>query len=118
MQFFHVSGCNNKDYQNVRSRIIAKDYRKIKWRSGSIEKFGILQGSSWQSIYFEMALTGRNMQVRFCLKVVLESRELLKRSQQLTSQRCSKTCRITKKHISVMEPAVVPISAYFIQAQI
>ena len=32
-----------------------------------------IQGPSWQSGYFKMALIGRNVQARFCLKVVLES---------------------------------------------
>ena len=35
----------------------------------------VLQGPSWQSEYFEMALVGRDMQVRFCLKIVFESGE-------------------------------------------
>ena len=33
----------------------------------------LLQGASWQSGYFKLALMGRNIQVRFGLKVVLES---------------------------------------------
>ena len=37
-----------------------------------------VQGPSWQAGFFELALTDRNIQVRFCLKVVLEFWDLRK----------------------------------------
>ena len=35
-----------------------------------------IQGQSRQTVFFELALRDRNVQVRFCLKVVLKSRDV------------------------------------------
>ena len=35
----------------------------------------LVQGQSRQTVFFELALRDRNLQVRFCLKVVLKSRD-------------------------------------------
>ena len=35
--------------------------------------FGLIQGPSWQSVYSKLALTDRNMQFKFCLKVSVYS---------------------------------------------
>ena len=36
----------------------------------------LLQGQSWQTDFFVLALRDKNMQVRFCLKMVLKFRDL------------------------------------------
>ena len=47
-----------------------------------------LQGVQGQTFMFQFALTGRNMQAKFCLSVVLKSRnvEILGTLQSYTSQ--------------------------------
>ena len=59
-------------FLGVGGRIFKSKYQMISMFSCNYRKSNIVQGPSWQSVYFKLSLMDRNVQVRFCLKVVLE----------------------------------------------
>ena len=56
----------------IRLQTLAFTVHRLDGKKAVIIMMANVQGSSWQTGFFELGLRDRNMQVRFCLKMVLK----------------------------------------------
>ena len=59
-----VDSCNSEKYALCYFKAFSRDSKKCDSNKTEIA-FSLVQGPSWQSAFFELTLTDRNMQVRF-----------------------------------------------------